>query len=624
MRVSFAAAWALAFALLWASPTRAVPSGPAARHPAAAADAAHTGEPTPTASPPAPALALWPPAPLAEMPDRDPVRSAIDRAWRLPANSLEERVARTQRAGLSLGLRDLDGPARALLLSEEHGGAFERAAQAVRLAPNLPAAQASLAQAQLERGSIPEGLRTLGTALDVVPKHLEARAWMAATVSQAATLAALGWAALFLFLGAASSLPTLMYGLGATRLKLSGPASLAMIGALPMGLALHEGPAGAALGLAAIAAASGSAAKRIASVAVASVGLIALYSGADRVALGRMLLVADPLAVAVHRIEAGLPTSDDVGVALRAAGADEAAAQAVAVRAKRVGEREVAAQGFARILDRRPTADVFNNAANIEYARGDLARAIELYEKATKLEPSAIAYLNLSQAYGQAIRLDDQDRALLSAQALDSAAVELWSGHALGNEAFVTDVSLPAASVAARAAKMDAPAQLAAALRARLAPGWIGGGWRTAALLMAIVLIAAAAAARALERAAGPRDFYADLARTLRSGVGDSAQRVAQLNRLRTQRARADRLLTVVALIVPGAAGFRFGRPVAALIAAAAFAIGVAAACAWLFAPPDPMAVGPLPGMLSRAVVLACALTYVFSTAAAFVLRLEE
>jgi tetratricopeptide (TPR) repeat protein len=526
---------------------------------------------------------------------------------------------------MALGLRDLDGPARGLLFLSDDGDALERAQFAVTLAPGLPAAHAALARARLDGGDFPGAFKALQAAVEAAPGHLEARAWLCTAGGVAATFAALGFAALFALLGAGASLPALTYGLGATRLKLAGPAALAGLGALVMGLALIEGPAGAVLGLGALGVASGDAVKRI-GVSVALVaGLCALHLGFDRIAAGRALLVADPVAVAAYRVEAGLPTPADLGVALQAAARDLDAASAVALHAKRAGDREVAAQYFAHVIARRPDASVYNNAANVAFARGDVPRAIKLYEEATELAPSATAYFNLSQAYGRAIRLDDQDRALTSAQRLDAETVALLTaGNGIGDEAVVSDATFRAAAVESRANATGVSAQLATNARERLAPGWLGSAPRPAACFALMVLAIAAAAGLALERAAGPRDFYADLARTLRAGVGDSAQRVAQLTRLRTRRARSERLLTLVALAVPGAAGFRFGRPLAALIASAACSSGLAVVYALASAPPDPLAVGALPELLARLALAACTLVYAVSTLVAFVLRVED
>jgi tetratricopeptide (TPR) repeat protein len=553
------------------------------------------------------------------------VRAAIDRAWRLPAASLEERVARTQRAGMMLGLTELDGPARALIFLQRDGDPLERARLAASLAPSLPAAHAALARARLEARDLPGAWRALRAALGAAPRHLEARAWLGATGALAATTAGLAFALLFALLGAAAALPSLSHGLGATRLKLGGPAALAALGAAVLALAVAEGPAGAALGLAGLAIASGSAAKRAGVAVAVAIGLVALHVGLERISAGRLLLVADPVATAIHRVEVGLPTPVEVGVALRAATSDGEAVSAVALHAKRSGDLDAAAQYFARVLGQHPEAADYVNAANVALQRNDVKRAIALYQEATRRAPSAIGYYNLSQAYGRAIRLDDQDRALASAQALDASAVEhLAAASGIGDQAYVGDAALPAGAVAARVDAGGATRQLAAVARERLAPGWLGDSPKLGALLALAVLGLAAAGGIALERASGPRDFYADLARTLRAGAVDSAQRVAQLTRLRARRARTERLLSVLALLVPGAAGFRFGRPLAAFVASAACAVALAIVTALRAAPPDPLAVGELPGLLAQLALALCGALYLLATAAAFALRTEE
>jgi len=619
----------LTVAIGWATAALGAPSDaptPAPAETGAAAPGADAGPATQAASAAVEAapVAPWPPPLLDELPSRDPARALIDRAWRLPAGSLEERVERTQRAGMTLGLRELEGPARALLFSSEAPSARERAMLAIQLAPGLPASHASLARVALEAGDLPAAWNALRAALDATPAHLEARAWASAVASEAAVHTGFVLAALFALLGAAAAIPSLTYGLGASRLALAGPGALAAIGAAVMALALLEGPAGAVLGLGAVAVASGSATKRLGVAAALGAGLLALHGGFDRLAEGKLLLAADPVATSVHRIEAGLATPADVGTALRAASSEAAAARAIALYTKRAGDREAAAQYFARVLAQRPGADVLNNAASVAFARGDVVGAISLFEQATQLEPTATGYFNLSQAYGRAIRLDAQDRALASAQALDPVVVERLTSGAVTEEIFVSDQPFSVDAVAARAWATGAPAQLAALLRERWAPGMLGTSLGAAALLALLVLGAAAVGGTALERRVGPRDFYADLARTLHSAAGDSAVRVAQLTRLRTRRARTERMLSAVALVVPGAAGFRFGRPLAALLATLAFAAGVAIAAALATAPPDPMSVGALPGLLAQLSVGACVLVYAASTLAAFALRAEE
>ena len=591
------------------------------------ADAAVTVVPVAAATPPGPARvpAAWPPVAAPEFPDRDPIRSAIDRAWRLPSKSLAERVLRTQRAGLGRGLRNLDGPARALLASQELGTAAVRARHAVQLAPELPAAHAALAAAKLDAGDLRGGIQSLSDALAAIPRHLEARAWATVAWQQALGFGALAWAALFLGLGAAASVPSLIHALGATRLKLAGPAALAALGAVVMACALVEGPAGALLGLGVVAVASGPVTKRIGAAIVAAAALVALHPGFDRLASGQLALASDPVAVAAQRIEAGIPTPAEIGLALAAAETDPLAARAIALHAKRAGDPVAAADYFAHAIAAQPDAEVLNNAANVAFALGDTKGAIALYERSTVLEPTPIGFYNLSQALGRVVRLDDQDRALARAQALDPQAVESITGQAAGSTAtLVADAPLSAGAVFERAGASGAHLRLAAAQRERFAPGLLGASLGSAFVVLAAVFAAAIAGGAALTRGAGPRDFYADLARTLQAAVSDSTQRIAQLTRLRRQRARTERLLTVIALIVPGAAGLRFGRPSLALFASLAFAACIGIAAASVGAAADPLALGALPRLASQFAAVALVALYGLSTALAFVLRAEE
>lgn len=618
----------LAACLLCALTALAAPEPPASEASAKAAaapstDAAAPAEPAVAA--PLPAAAPWPPEFPEQLSPRDPVRGSIDRSWRLGSQGRKEKVARTQRAGLDLGLRDLEGPALSLMMVGSEEDAVERAKAAVELAPGLPAAHAALAAAQLGAGDSRAALSATIGAFAALPRHLEARAWAEAASFAAAAQAAFVWAFVFCVLGSIASLPQLLHGLGATRLGWSGPVSLAALTTPVLAIGWLAGPAGALIGLAGTAAAHGGLAKRGAVALTAALAICTLHLASEREALGRLALSADPVAVAAHRVEAGLGTPADLGLALREAPRDPLALRAVALHAKRSGDLFAARDYFARALREGDAGAVRNNAANVAFKQGDMAGAIAQYEKAVKLAPAPVAYFNLAQAYGRAVRLDDQDRALTFAQAIDAQVIARLTDLATTSDRpFVVDIPISVETVLARASATGQPAQLARALRARLARGSVADSLTGALALLGVALALGIAGGSALERAAGPRDFYADLARTLRSGVGDSAQRVAQLTRLKRQRARSDALLTAFALVVPGAAGFRFGRPALAWIATFAFALGVAAFGADAAAPADPLAVGALPGLVVNALLAVAVALYAAATLAAFVLKAED
>ncbi|MBM4384241.1 MAG: hypothetical protein FJ091_12865 [Deltaproteobacteria bacterium] len=594
-----------------------VPTGPAT----AIADPV----PAPPPAPPPRVASPWPPALPGELSARDPARGSVDRSWRLGSQKPEEKVARTQRAGLDLGLRTLEGPARGLVFSGSTEDAVERALDAVALAPALPAAHAALASAHLGAGDPRAAVSAILTALAAIPGHLEARAWMDAAAFGAGARLAFLWALGFSLLGAIASLPHLLHGLGSTRVAWDGPVSLAALAAGVLALGWVAGPLGALVGLAGVAAAHGGLVKRSTVALTAALAVFAIFHASEREALGRVALSADPVAVAAHRLEAGLGTPADLGLVLQAAPRDPFALRAVALHQKRSGDLLVARDYFARALKQRDLGDVRNNAANVAFRLGDMPGAIAHYEQAVKLTPAPVAYFNLAQAYGRAVRLDDQDRALSIAQGIDAEVVARLTDLATnGDRPFVADIPVSVEAVFARTADTGAPARLARALRARVVRGFAADSLAGALGLLGVVLALGIAGGVALERTAGPRDFYADLARTLRSGVGDSSQRVAQLARLKRQRARSEALLTALAFVVPGAAGFRFGRPLLAWLATFAFALAVAALGAIAAAPADPLAVGALPGLLVRALLVVAAVLYAVSTAAAFLLKVED
>jgi tetratricopeptide (TPR) repeat protein len=520
---------------------------------------------------------------------------------------------------------NLEGPARALIISGNADDAISRAEAAVELAPALPAVHAALAAARLRAGDVRGALSGVLAAIAAIPGHLEARAWALAAVSAATGKAAFLWALAFSLLGAIASLPHLLHGLGSTRLGWRGPVSLAALAAAVLALGWLAGPLGALIGLAGVAAAHGGAVKRAAVAVTAALAVFVLFASSEREALGRVALSADAVALAAHRVEAGLATPADLGVVLRAASRDPLAARAAALREKRGGDLLSARDYFAHALREFEDAEIHNNAANVDFKLGDMTRAIGHYEKSVRLAPAPVAYFNLAQAYGRAVRLDEQDRALTSAQAIDAQVIARFTDLATSAERpFVADIPISVDAVLARTADTGAPAQLARALRARVAYGFAGDSLSAALALLGVVLALGIAGGTALGRSAGPRDFYADLARTLRAGVGDSSQRVAQLTRLKRQRARNDAVLTALAFVVPGAAGFRFGRPLCAWLATLAFALGITGLGAVAAAPADPLAVGALPGLVVPVVLGFAVVLYAASTAAAFLMKAED
>jgi len=188
----------------------------------------------------------------------DPVADRLWQAWSQPAASLRARVARTRRVGLSMGMWNLEGPARALLRDPALGPQAERAEAAALLAPDLPAARAARARSRMDRGEYLPGLAELGAALRAVPGHLEARLWAETSLLHVAV--GLCWLGGLLFLGVAAllGLPRLVRELARLHPALPRASRLALAACFVLlPAALGQGLWGTALALATLAAATG-------------------------------------------------------------------------------------------------------------------------------------------------------------------------------------------------------------------------------------------------------------------------------------------------------------------------------------------------------------------------------
>lgn len=568
--------------------------------------------PGPAATAPAPRLG---PTPL---PDQDPVASRLWAAWSAPASGLSQRVSRVRQAGLALGMTSLEAPARALLLDTRAGSPLARARAAARLAPDLPAARAALARALFAKGDVRGGVSELLAALRAVPEQLDARLWADATGLRILLGAALGGCLLFLAVAGACNVPRLIRDLGMLHDGLSASSRLALVAAfLLVPAACGEGLLGIGLAFAALALAYGSLAQRIC-VGLALVGCIAaLHPLLEIAARAEMAGAADPVAVAAWTAENEIPDAVDLARLRRDASSSFLASRALALRDKREGRLAEAERRYRGLLAVDDSPDLLNNSAGVLLARGETSGAIDLYKKAVRGAPTATSFFNLSQAYGRAIRLDDQDQALSQAQALDPERVhELASTPGNGAADRVVDIPLAASAVAAQLDAPRAAHELAAQLRRRISPGLAGSGLPAsggAVLASAVIGLALGAL---LGRLGGEDDIYSGIARLLQGAEGaDSAKRARDLAELRARQARMERAAGVVSLVVPGAAGILDRRPVLALIAVLVFALGASVFAFRNGVVPDPLALGILPHLLLAPLLGLLGLVYVAATA---------
>ena len=598
-----------------ATPAEAPPSAPTS--PAGATDAA----PAPT-----PAAVVAPAGidPVArELSDRDPVRAALWRAWSLPSADLAERVRRVQRAGLALGLGDLDAPARALLLEPAFGSAAERAELAVELAPDLPASQAALAAARFDAWQLSSAARSFRKAVAAAAEHLEGRLWLEATGADVLFAAAFASALGFLALAALAGFPRFARDVRALR-ELPGPSAGALAAALVLlPAALGEGVAGVGLGLASFALVSGSWWRRLWVMAAASLLVVSLHPLLERRAASHAAFAVDETAVAAWTTERGTPTASELARVVRHAEADPLASRAMALRLARQGELARADDRFAQLIAEDAAPDLLANAAAVLLLTGDSNGAIALYERAAKSSASAVVRFDLAQAYGRAIRFDEQDLALSEAQSIDpDVLVDLNRRYNGQDGALVAYLPLSAQAVQPRLRDDEVAAHLAAALRRPLAPGTIGASRADAVFALAVAIGCGLTFGVALRRIAGPdEDLYAGIARLLQMRGGDSMARMAQIEELRARQQRLERLAPLASWLVPGAAGFVADRPLLAALGVTLFAS--AASLFWYRdgAVADPLALGALPAALAGVGLVLLGVAYVLVLGLAFALR---
>jgi tetratricopeptide (TPR) repeat protein len=622
---------ALSALLAVALPLRAEEAAtPAAPAPASSAPSATDAAAPPAGDPAAPPAEAAPPPPpppvpggVERVPDSDRVRTRLLSAWGLRARNLEERAAQVARQSFALGLRSLDAPARALLLDPKLGGEIERLNAAARLAPQLPAAHAERARALWSGGRPREAIASLLQAWRAAQENLEAWLWVRSELAALAVTAAFAAALLYCALAAAAALPRVMRQLRALRADLPSASRLAWVLCLALlPAALGEGVAGGVLGLAAVALLGGSLLRRALVVASLALLVLAIHPLVGHLAMARAALAGDPLVFAAVTSEAGLPSVAETAWLLREAERRPLAARAAAVHEKRTGRLDEAARLIEPLVSPQATPDLLNNAANVRLARRDLDGAIALYEQAARAGASPVVLFNLAQAYGKAVRLDEQDLALAEAQAIDPAEISrLTQSFVQEAPGSTVDLALPNPD-AARALLDPADAKaLAARMRAVLAPGWFGRGVSQAAALAGVVAALALTIGLALGRAAGPdADHYSDIARILQSRGGDPAVRMARIASLRARQARLERLGRVAAWIVPGAAGMLRARPLLAWLGSTSFAVALAIVAHGASRIPDPLAAGATLAGLAPLALAALGVVYVASLALTFAL----
>jgi tetratricopeptide (TPR) repeat protein len=163
-----------------------------------------------------------------------------------------------------------------------------------------------------------------------------------------------------------------------------------------------------------------------AGVALALIALgAALGPGLDRVAPALVAVGRESVLIGAWRIDRGQALPGDLARLQRASARqpDDALFRlALAVDQKRLGELERANEILGDAVsseDPRVRSAALNLRGIASLAAGDLNSAIPAFERARTAQESAPVMFNLSQAYGRALRLSDQESAFQVASALD-------------------------------------------------------------------------------------------------------------------------------------------------------------------------------------------------------------
>jgi tetratricopeptide (TPR) repeat protein len=582
-------------------------------------------------------------APAAALEDRV---SLIEQAWLAPASDLDARVARTRRTSLELGAWSLDAAARALAAGDQDASALDRAAAAVDLAPDLPAARMSFARALwLEGGEPIAAIRAALGALSAIGRHLEASLWFTGSGLYVLATALVAGGLLAALLAGAAALAHAAHDLGHLLPRATPSfgrfAGLAALLALP--LAFGEGALGLALALLGVGVIYGGRGQR-AALLLAALGIgVGAYPAIRYAGAALAGLPGDPVAQAAWAIAQGIPTPVETKRLSALAASDPLAARGLAIQARRTGDVAGADALYQQLL--ATGADDIaaqNNAADAQLALGHTERAIELYGLAARSE-SPIVLFNLAQAYGRAFRVEDLNQTIAHAQRAGGDQIaRLTAMQSGGAESFVADLPPPTSLFWSRAIRSGAGADLAQEFRDHFAPGRLGRDERTyAAVAVALVLLGGVLGARVEPSRAcrrcrericgrcGPRGGSGELCDgcTTLFFTPEKTDRVLRAERVNELRAREERIAKVhtwLSLLVPGAAGLVAERPLLCWLGATYFSLACAALLWRDGVVPDPLVAGAVAPAVFLGAAAFAAVGYAITVAVSVAARRQD
>jgi tetratricopeptide (TPR) repeat protein len=563
----------------------------------------------------------------------EPRSDVIDQAWRTPAATLEGRVSATRRAALGVGIWSLDPAARAIAQGANVGAdPTERAQAAVRLAPDLPAPRMDLARSiWLHKESPISAVRAVGEALHAASRHLEASVWVAGCALFILALTLVGGALISIVASAGLALPHASHDLGdLVSCAMPGFARVAFVGAVLLApLALGEGILGLVLALFAISVVYGSRRHRLVMILAAAALVAGAYPAARWAGSVLGAFATDPTAEAAYAVAGGSSLPSHLA-RLASDPDDPLSARALALHARRSGNLGVADARYQKLREEDPGDYVIaNNAADIRLGLGHMETALDLYAEAVALNESPVVLYNLSQAYGRAFQVENLAVTLQRAQELDGALLaELTELQGADPEGFVVDLPLPSEPMWRRIAQGRGGEQIAAELRAPIAPGRLGGNvWVASAAFAGVGMLALLLGGRFRHSAWCPRCGRRVCPRCEPEYSGgelcggcnrlfyqpettDRALRLERVTALRRRERRVERAAWAASLGIPGVAGLLADRPLRSLLASMAFALAVFALVWRAGVVPDPLVMGAAAPVLFTSVAVLSALAY--------------
>ncbi|MBW2576843.1 MAG: hypothetical protein JRE38_02125 [Deltaproteobacteria bacterium] len=578
--------------------------------------------------------------------DLDRTAAAVRLAWRAEADGLAERARRARRVALQYGMWNFDPAARALIGPELKGAGLEQAQAAVVLSPDLPAARMALAREIWLEGDSPiVAVRTAFGALLAIPRHFESSVWFSATTLYICTLALIAGGLLTLaifgvlaFFHAAHDIGDLISS------AMPAFARAALLGAVMLApLALQQGLLGLALTLFSVGLIYGAIRQRLVLCVAAIAVLVGMFPMARLVGVLLTAYVEPPIEAAIFATD-GFALPGDMSLLESAAETDPMAAMALAVAARRSGDLSDAEARYQRLLQQDPAHyTAANNAANVNVELDRLESAIDLYRRSVEMRDSATVRFNLSQAQGQAFKLDDVGPSLAAAQRLDServAELTLLQGSDLAM--FTIDFPLPRRMLwdrvlAAGFAGSGEP--FAAELRSAIAPGVLGHNEQVSVGAFALIAILSLMGASRVKRSQWCNRCGRRMCPRCEPDLGDEADcescnrlfkhpettdremRVARVNALRFRELRLARVRLIGSILLPGVAGALSRCPWASFIGSLSAAVAILVVVWRNGVSPDPLVAGAVASMAFGLIAVLAVFCYVASVAVSLAAR---